>query len=138
MSDDQNKPLVFDDGLTAAERIREELNISGGYRFAPGITIHAPSKRDAELMVAAMEGIDMSNPSDADVTMMLRAILGDSYDRVMDYLENFPVEGYPALFVDLFENLLRLVPSGTVDPDEFIQAAEVRWRTARPDLFEGQ
>jgi hypothetical protein len=120
--------------LTAAERIRAEKKISGGYRFAPGITIHPPSKKDAETMAVLMEGIDINNPSDEEMAQVLRVLLGDQYQPVMDFLDDFPVEGYPDLFADLFTNLLQLVPHA-VDVDAILESAEAKWRVARPDLF---
>lgn len=128
---------IFDPSveLTAAERIRKELNVSGGYKFAPGITIHAPSKKDADRIAGMVAGIDTSAPSESDIAIILEALLGDQYGPVMEFLESYPVEAYPALFMDLFENLLLLVPQAP-NVDELVDAAESRWRRARPDLFD--
>lgn len=128
---------IFDPSveLTAAERIRKELNVSGGYKFAPGITIHAPSKKDADRIAGMVAGIDTSAPSESDIAIILEALLGDQYKPVMEFLESYPVEAYPALFMDLFENLLLLVPQAP-NVDELVDAAESRWRRARPDLFD--
>lgn len=140
MSTDLNVvPPVLDVSAepTAAERILAEKKISGGYRFAPGITIHAPSKRSAERIATLMEGVDAENPSEDDIALVFQALLGDQYLAVMDYLDDFPVEGYPELFADLFENLLKLIPHER-DVAEFMGEAETRWKAIRPELFEAE
>lgn len=130
----ENTNSTIDGQLSAAERILAEKAISGGYKFAPGITIHPPSKKDAERMGALVESLDTDNPTEEDVLGILSVLLGDQYKPVMDYLDDFPVEGYPELFADLFTNLLQMVPK-SVDVEGVMGEAEVKWRASRPDLF---
>lgn len=121
--------------VSAAERIWREKELSGGYLFAPGIRIHPPSKRTADNIAAMFDDTPADEFTEADVMLVLKALMGDQYEAVYEFLEDFPVEGYPELFEDLFENLLLLVPQ-IRDMDKFMESAEAKWRRARPDLFD--
>ena len=124
------KPVVFE---TAAERILAEK--AQGYKFAPGITLYAPSKAQAEKMSAMMADIDVENdPAQEDVLAVLAVLLGDKFQPVMDYLDGFPSDAYVDLFADLFSNLMALIPKDT-DLEEQAKAAQDDWRNVRPDLF---
>ena len=100
--------------MTAAETVLAELEIEG-YEFAPGITIPKPSQRTIE---AAGALVDSFPKEDGTLTAeqaveLFQVLLGPQYADVMEYLETFPIEGYPALLADLFVNVLSNVPRET-------------------------
>lgn len=121
---------------SAAERILAEK--ASSYQFAPGITLYAPSKSQAEQMAVMMEEIDVQdNPSEEDVLAVLSVLLGDQFEPVMSYLDAFPTDVYVDLFQDLFTNLLRLLPN--LDSiSEKVEKAQDVWRAERPDLFDSK
>ena len=124
------EPVVFE---TAAERILAEK--AQGYKFAPGITLYAPSKAQAEKMAEMMQDIDVeNNPSQEDVLAVLAVLLGEKFHAVMDYLDGFPSDAYIDLFADLFTNLMRLVPK-EADLNEKVEVAQSVWREEHPDLY---
>lgn len=121
---------------SAAERILAEK--ANSYHFAPGITLHAPSKAQAEQMSVMLEEINVQdNPSEEDVLAVLSVLLGDQFEPVMKYLDDFPTDVYVDLFQDLFTNLLRLLPK--LDAiSEKVEKAQEAWRAERPDLFDSK
>lgn len=120
--------------LTAAERIIAE-HAPEAYRFAPGITVTPPSKNQVQSLVSVRDSIG-EDMDEEGIMLVLSVLLGDSYEAVIDYLDNAPVDAYPALFADLFENVIRMVPH-EFDMDSFVESTEKSWRAVRPDIFEG-
>ena len=118
---------------TAAERILAEKKLDKGYHFAPGITIMAPSKARAEHIATLVDEIGDQSDED-DIKLIFQAILGEQYGPVMDYLDDFPIEGYPDLLADLLEGLLGLVPKQR-DMEAFMNRTERRMAERRPDLY---
>lgn len=120
-------------GLTAAERIIAE-KAPYAYRFAPGITITPPSKRRIQTLYDVINDFG-DDPTEDQMTSLMQILIGDQWEAVLDYLDDVPVDAYVPLFLDLFENVLRMCPSD-VDVDSLLGSAESRWREIRPDMFD--
>lgn len=130
--------------MTAAEKVIAELGIEA-YEFAPGITIQRPSQRVIEAAGVLVDNMPHSEEEGLTVEQameLFKVLLGDQYADVMEYLETFPVEGYPALFADLFVNVFSMVPREhkiSDLTDSLSGEVVTRWKALNPedsDLFD--
>lgn len=128
--------IVTNQKLTAAEQILVDHGLEEGYRFAPNITIRYPSQRVVQAASVIADGFpDDGPPTPEQVTSLFQALMGDQYAAVMEYLETFPVEAYPALFADLFVNVLSMVPRD-MDADALVDSlandVAAKWKIINP------
>lgn len=118
--------------ITAAERIAAEQGPEP-YYFAPGITVTPPSPRRVRALMDIVQGFGES-PDEDQMMEMMSVLVGDEWPQVLEYLEECPVDVYVPLFLDLFENVLRMCPA-EIDVESLTAKSEKRWRVLRPDYF---